>query len=114
MKIAFIVSVLAVCYAFFASADMLPQFVHELNSRGYDKYAHGLIFFVLELVCVLVFRNWSPISIAMFLVCIGIGIEILQSFTGRSMCILDVFSNCAGLFFALIFIQLLNNFKLKT
>ena len=108
MKTAFIISAIAACYAFFATSKMLPQFVHDLCSRGYDKHAHCLIFFVLEIVSVLVFPKIPPLSIAAVLAIIGCIVEVLQGFTGRNACMLDVFSNCAGLFFALIFIHCFN------
>ena len=113
MKTAFIISAIAVCYAFFATSKMLPQFVHTLCSRGYDKHAHCLIFFCLQIMSVLIFPKMPPLSIASILCLIGCVIEVLQTFSGRSACILDIFSNCAGLFFALIFIQLFNKFSIS-
>jgi len=111
MKVLLIAFSICSIFAFFASAKMLPLWVHRLNSQGYDKHAHFLIFCVLQVICCLNFRDFAPLSIAAFLCVIGMAVEVFQGFLGRNACILDVFSNCAGLFFALIFIQLFNIFK---
>ena len=111
MKIALIISAFFALYAFFATSKMLPNWVHFLCSRGYDKHAHCAIFFVLEIMCVLVFRDYAPLSIAAVLSCLGVWIEIGQHYTHRTGDILDVFSNCAGLFFALLIIQFFNSLK---
>lgn len=110
MRAILIISLAVSVYAFFAPAKAYPSWVHTLNAQGYDKHAHALIFFLLEVLCVCVFRNYTPLSIAAFLAGIGVLIEVLQHHSHRTGDILDVFSNCAGLFFALIFIQLFNKF----
>ena len=111
MKIALIISAIFACYAFFATSKMLPSWVHELNCKGYDKHAHALIFCVLQVVCVFVFQSIAPLSIATILAVIGVAIEFLQKFSGRSFCVMDIFSNMAGILIAVLFLHFLNLLK---
>lgn len=111
MKTALIISAIAACYAFFATSKMLPSWVHQLCASGYDKHAHFVIFCVLQVICTLNFRDYTPLSIAAVLAITGILIEFLQQFTERSFCVQDIFANMAGLLFAIFLTQLFNKFN---
>lgn len=90
---------------------MFPSWVHELNCRGYDKHAHALIFCVLQVIFVFVFRSIAPLSIAASLTLVGVAIEFLQKFSGRSFCMMDIFSNMAGILIAVLFLNFFNILK---
>ncbi len=112
MKIALFIFFFSSIFAFFASAKMLPNWVHILNQQGYDKHAHALIFCVLQLACVVVFPKSDPLSIAVVLSVLGVCIEIGQHYlTNRTGDIMDVFANMAGVLTALFLTQLFNKFN---
>ena len=114
MKILLVLFSILSLFAFFASANRLPFFVHFLCSKGYDKHAHFAVFCVLQIFCVFAFQNYTPLSIAAILTLAGISIEIGQHcFTERTGDIMDVFADMAGILAALFLTQLFNIFKIS-
>lgn len=110
MKVLLFTFAIGSIFAFFASAKMLPNWVHNLNSKGYDKHAHFLMFCVLQVACSQVFKKTDPLSIAAYLCLLGAITEIGQHYltTERSGDINDLFADMAGVLFALFLIQLFN------
>lgn len=102
-------------FAFFAGAKSLPNWVHKLNSQGYDKHAHFLIFAIAYGISVYNFNQFDPVLIAIVLVLLGVCIELGQYFfTERSGDTMDVFANMAGVLFAIFLLHFFKkiNFQL--
>jgi VanZ family protein len=89
------------------SGKYLPDFVHKLNREGWDKLAHTIIFFVIELVCFYLLYPLLKIKISykttfLVLSLIGIFIEFIQWRTGREFSYLDMLANCIGVLLGIL------------
>ena len=113
MKLFSIIAFLTISvFAFFASADTLPSWVHNLNSLGLDKPVHAFIFAIAFWLWSSISPTKHPLSIAVILAHSGLTIELLQFYcaNGRSFSWSDEIANCVGIAIAFS-IYFITNFK---
>ena len=85
----------------------LPDFVHRLNSKGWDKLAHTLIFLAIELTCFYLLYpiiNYHPSPRITFLILflLGIFLEFIQLLNGREFSYLDMLANGLGIILGIL------------
>lgn len=102
-------------FALFASANILPSWVHYLCSQGYDKVAHVLIFGIAFLLWIWADSKANPLSIAVILSHLGLTVELLQNYYahGRTFSWGDAIANALGILIALLFTLFFNIFKIR-
>lgn len=91
------------------NGNMLPAWIIQLGSKGYDKPLHSIIFLNLE---VLLFFYYPTRLITIFFSLIGCGvlIELLQKSTGRYFSIGDIVADVVGLLLGLLVIYFIDKY----
>lgn len=81
--------------------------------QGQDKLSHLLVYMILFWLLLLSYgKQWSLISLGIFLACFGAVIEVAQSFTGyRQAEWLDLLANIIGILVATLAYKAFKSYK---
>lgn len=93
MKYLFLLSLAVICVFAFSPGQYTPAFI-----VNHDKAAHAVTFFVLMFLMHRSFKTMPVTTIALFVILLGIAIELIQFlFTSRGFSLEDLLYDAVGI-----------------